>query len=419
MRVIVTGAAGFVGSHFCDLLLSQGHEVLGFDMLVPQVHGGHGLQPGADGRGFPPWPSYMDERVQPWIGDVGNTDEVYRALRQFQPDVVVHLAAFVGVGQSWSHPALYLYGGPVITASLYEAIRRHNAEQDKALQDGAGEAKASKVRRVFVAGSMSSYGEGPTEGWSDLVIGIPERDEDAAPVPTFEEWPQRPTNPYAYSKMYAEQVALNLGAQMGIETVIGRFFNVLGSRQSLGNPYTGVVAMWASTLLAGQAPIVFEDGEQSRDFIHVSDVARAILTILERGQDGEVYNVGRGERVRILDVAEWLCRAHGGGGIVPRVTGIKRAGDIRHCYADASKLRALGWAPVVTLDEALDEQWTWAQTQPEDATALLAGMAMSLREAERDGVIAGQVEVKTEGAQDADGAPSAATDDTSQGGGDV
>ena len=405
MRVFVTGAAGFIGSHFCDLLLAEGHEVMGFDMLVPQVHGGQGLQPGVGGQGFPRWPDYMDPRVGQWVGDVGNTAEVYRAIHAFRPDVVVHLAAFVGVGQSWTHPALYMYGGPVITASLYEAIRRHNAEQDKALQDGAGEAKASKVRRVFVAGSMSSYGEGPTEGWSDIVIGIPERDDEAAPVPTFEEWPQHPTNPYAYSKMYAEQVALNLGAQMGIETVVGRFFNVLGSRQALGNPYTGVVAMWASTLLAGQAPIVFEDGEQSRDFVHVSDVASAILRILERGQDGEVYNVGRGERVRILNVAEWLCVAHGGGGIVPRVTGLKRAGDIRHCYADVSKLRALGWAPKVSLDEALGEQWAWAQTQPEDATALLVGMALSLQEAERDGVLGASVDVSALDVCDAGQAP--------------
>lgn len=393
MRVIVTGGAGFVGSHLCDLLLAEGHEVMAYDVLVPQVHGGTGLQ-ATKGHGFPPWPSYMDGRVVQWLGDVGNTAEVYRALKAFLPDVVVHLAAYVGVAQSWTYPAAYLYGGPVITASLYEAIRQHNADQDKA--EGGG----TKVRRVFVAGSMASYGEGPVDlvvhDGCGRVIGtiggcrgdVPSTSEftHGEPEPTREKWPQRPQNPYAYSKMYAEQVALNLGAQMGIETVVGRFFNVLGSRQSLGNPYTGVVAMWASALLAGQAPVVFEDGEQSRDFIHVSDVARAVLTILERGEAGEVYNVGRGERTRILDVARWLCAEHGGG-LAPNLPGLKRAGDIRHCYADATKLRALGWAPQVTLSEAMREQWAWAQQQALDVSEAQIGWHKSIKEAERDGVL--------------------------------
>ena len=355
MRVLICGGAGFIGSHLCDILLAEGHEVMAYDILVPQVHGGEGLQARKAGD-VPPWPTYMDPRVQSWIGDVGNTAEVLRALDKFQPEVVVHLAAYVGVAQSWSHPAAYLYGGPVITASLYEAIRAHNA----------GDGSATPVRRVFVAGSMSSYGEG-------LVVG-------GQHCPVLEDDPLDPRNPYALSKAGAEQVALMLGAQMGIETVVGRFFNVLGSRQALGNPYTGVVAMWAAALLAGQAPVVFEDGEQSRDFIHVSDVVRGIWTIVESGEAGEVYNVGRGERVRILDVAKGLCERHGGG-IAPTLPGIRRAGDIRHCFADADKLRTLGWMPKVSLDEAIDEQWAWAQEQLADAEVGAAGFRQSLKEA--------------------------------------
>lgn len=380
MRVFCTGAAGFIGSHFCDLLLAEGHEVMGYDILVPQVHGGEGLQARKSGD-VPPWPAYMDPRVQQWVGDVGNTVEVVRALRQFQPDVVVHLAAYVGVGQSWSYPAAYLYGGPVITASLYEAIRVYNAEVSDALG----------VQRVFVAGSMSSYGEGPVVGGQSC--------------PVIEDDLLDPRNPYALSKATAEQTALMLGVQMKIPTVVGRFFNVLGSRQALGNPYTGVVATWSAALLAGSAPVVFEDGEQSRDFVHVSDVARAIWRILEAGEPGEVYNVGRGERVRILDVAKGLCarsNAATGGDVQPRLPGLIRAGDIRHCYADASKLRSLGWAPLVTLDEALDEQWTWAGGQVEDALSGAVGWATSMQQATAHQILHATGPVGSEGTSQTD-----------------
>lgn len=370
MRIMVTGGAGFIGSHLCDHLLGLGHEVMAYDILVPQVHGGDGLQT-RPGSAFPDWPTYMDPRVSQWVGDVGNCVEVLRALEQYQPDVVVHLAAYVGVAQSWTSPAAYLYA-PAVTASLYEAIRAYNTTRP-----GDG------VKRVFYAGSMSCYGEGPT---MDDAIPFGVGDSDDSPAPCPEEWPLDPQNPYALGKAEGEKVALMLGAQMGIETVVGRFFNVLGSRQALSNPYTGIVAIWAAALLSGAPPMVFEDGEQSRDFVHVSDVARAILTIVEQGEPGTIYNVGRGERVRILDVAWKLCALHGEG-YAPEVTGITRAGDIKHCYADAGKLRALGWVPLVGLDEALAEVWAWAVEQQEAANEGGAKFERALNEAMRGGVL--------------------------------
>ena len=385
MRVLITGAAGFIGSHLCDYLLSLGHEVAGIDILVPQVHGGKGLQWGG-GEVVPEWPTYMDPRVESMIMDVGNRREVLHALDQFQPEIVIHLAAFVGVGQSWYEPSMYLYGGGVITAALFEAIAHHNAKTE------------TKVRRVFVAGSMSCYGEGPwrppegLEGqdladWLGYDAGVSAQSQisnrndgelyvrparsrstpgsNAWPVGTPEDWPFDPRNPYAMAKADGERVALMLAPMLGVEVVVGRFFNVMGSRQALSNPYTGVGAIFSALLLSGQAPVVFEDGRQSRDFVHVSDVVKAIWTILERARSREVYNVGTGRRTTILELAERLCAAHGGG-LVPTVTGISRAGDIRHCIADPSKLKALGWEPTVTLDAAVEELWGWVKQQAID-----------------------------------------------------
>lgn len=351
MRVLVTGGAGFIGSHLCDYLLALGHEVAAMDILVPQVHGGQGLQWGRKGEPVPSWPDYMDSRVLQYVCDVGNKAEVFRALQEIQPEIVVHLAAFVGVGQSWYEPSMYLYGGPVITAALLEAVAHHNA--------GAG----TKVRRVFVAGSMSSYGEGPTNQWKES-------------IPTMETDAFDPQNPYAMAKAGGEQVALMLGPTLGVEVVVGRFFNVLGERQALTNPYTGVAAIFSARLLNGEPPLIFEDGQQSRDFIHVSDVVRAIWTIVERAPAGEVYNVGTGKRTTILELAQRLCALHGGG-IEPAITGARRKGDIRHCYADASKLRALGWVPEVSLDDALAQLWSWVSEQ---AVADPAGFARAFGE---------------------------------------
>lgn len=387
MRVLVTGAAGFIGSHLCDYLLSLGHEVAGIDILVPQVHGGQGLQWGG-GEAVPTWPTYMDPRVESMIMDVGNRREVLHALDQFQPEIVIHLAAFVGVGQSWYEPSMYLYGGGVITAALFEAIAHHNAKTE------------TKVRRVFVAGSMSCYGEGPVTYWgcdedgtrrlgygrlritetngrqhcSDVYGVMRKEDYEhlmkyprfyAEPEQTSESWPFDPQNPYAMAKADGERIALMLAPRLGVEAVVGRFFNVMGSRQALSNPYTGVGAIFSALLLSGQAPVVFEDGRQSRDFVHVSDVVRAIWTIVEQAPAGEVYNVGTGKRTTILELAERLCAAHGGG-LVPTVTGISRAGDIRHCIADPSKLKALGWEPTVSLDAAVEELWGWVKQQAID-----------------------------------------------------
>lgn len=353
MRVLCTGGAGFIGSHLCDLLVAQGHEVLSFDRLDEQVHGAPS-QPG----GRPSWPEYNKagerEGLANWLGDVIDGQALYDALSRFKPDAVVHLAAQVGVGQSWVRSGIYAATNLVGTYTLFDVIR-------------ALKVKGAKVPEVvFLAGSMSSYGEGP--GVVDVghikgqAVGSVVRGGDQ-PVLAGEDWPLDPQNPYALQKAQQEQAFLMLGQQLGLRTVVGRFFNVYGERQSLRNPYTGVAAIFAARILHGLAPVINDDGEQTRDFIHVSDVVNGIQAILEWGVSGEVYNVSTGRATSILQLADLLLQ-EAGVDLQPQITGEPRVGDIRHCIGDSRKLQALGWQPKVNLQEGVRELWRWVAEQP-------------------------------------------------------
>lgn len=393
-RVLCTGGAGFLGSYVVDALLARGCKVLVYDCLLPQVH-----------PQSPEWPDYQPdhESLVKWNGDIRQYANGFReALSQFGPDTVIHLAAMVGVGQSACHPAAYTSCNVTGTVSVFDWISRHNAEQDE-LIDGImlldeptadaeitvkpgetldtararvaseiAEARADlvkgvrpKVRQVFVAGSMSSYGEGPSF--------FNEHTVKRQSVATPETWELTPASVYAWTKAQSEEVALLLGRTRGLDVRVGRFFNAYGSRQALGNPYTGVAAIFFARAAAGLAPIVYEDGAQSRDFIHASDVATAVLAILDEGKAGEVYNVGTGVATSVLDLAHRIAAMTNIGDEVlfPIVTGTARVGDIRHCYADSSKLRALGWEPKITLAEGLEELRAWVASQPAEAEALL------------------------------------------------
>ena len=296
-------------------------------------------------------PEYLHPEVELQVGDVRDRDAVARAVAG--ADAVVHLAARVGVGQSMYEPAEYTDVNARGTAVLLEAL----AERP--------------VRRLLLASSMSIYGEGlyrTADG--KLIEGVErtpaqlERGEwelgGLEPVPTPETKQPSLASVYALTKFAQERLCLMFGSAYGIPTTALRLFNTYGPRQALSNPYTGVLAIFASRLLNGRPPLVFEDGRQRRDFVHVADVARAFRLALEsdRAAD-ETLNVGSGESVTVLEVAEKLARVLGVD-IPPEALHRRRAGDIRHCFADITRAReVLGYEPQVTFEKGLAELAEW------------------------------------------------------------
>ena len=369
-HILITGGAGFIGSHLADALLSRGHRVRALDNLSPQVHGSDGSRP-----------TYLDKDVELVCGDVRNPDAVRRALRGV--DVVYHLAAAVGVGQSMYEIAQYTSVNNLGTAVLLEALA------------------ARPVASLVVASSMSLYGEGLyrcSDGSS--CVGVErdlsqlraggwevrnERGEVLTPVPTPETKLPSLASVYALSKFDQERMSLLIGRAYGIPTTALRFFNVFGSRQALSNPYTGVLAIFASRLLNDNRPSVFEDGLQRRDFVSVYDVARACCLVLDRpDSSGGVFNVGSGRSYTIAEIADRIARVMGKDYLSPEVTGKYRVGDIRHCFADISLARsALGYEPKVELDNGLEELAEWLEGQVatdrvEEASAELAARGLTV-----------------------------------------
>jgi dTDP-L-rhamnose 4-epimerase len=314
-RVLVTGGGGFIGSHLADELLRAGHSVRVLDSLVEQVHG--------DSQR----PAYLAEEAELIAGDVRNAEVVRGALEGVES--VVHLAARVGVGPSMYEPAEYAAANTAGTGVLLEALLDH------------------PVRKLVVASSMSIYGEGAYEPapatertreqlqrgeWEPRGPG----GEQLEPVPTPETKRPSLASVYALTKYDQERLCLLHGAAYGVPAVALRFFNVYGPRQSLSNPYTGVLAIFASRLLNDHAPVVYEDGGQRRDFVHVADVARACrLALAQDGADGQAVNVGSGQSASVLEIAGALAQLLGKQ-IEPELSGKFRAGDIRHCFADVT-----------------------------------------------------------------------------------
>jgi dTDP-L-rhamnose 4-epimerase len=347
MKVLVTGGAGFIGSHLVDALLARGDSVRVLDSLDPQVHGKE--------RRPPEW---LDPRAELQVGAVEDRAAVARALDGV--DAVCHLAAAVGVGQSMYEIERYVAANSLGAAVLLEEIVR----------------RKERLRRVVVASSMSIYGEGAyrTAGGTpvhpDLRADEPlsrrewePRGPDGAPllpVPTPESKPLKPTSVYAVTKRDHEELFLCVGAAYRIPTTALRFFNVYGPRQALSNPYTGLIAIFSSRLMNGHAPVVFEDGLQTRDFVEVSDIVQAILLSLDReAAPGRVFNVGTGRATSVLDVARVLGRAFPAAP-APVVEHRYRAGDIRHCFADISAIRRdLGYEPRVTLERGIERLLAW------------------------------------------------------------
>jgi dTDP-L-rhamnose 4-epimerase len=349
-RVLITGGAGFIGSHLTDLLLAKGYAVRILDCFTPQVHGLSGARP-----------DYLNPDAELIVGDVRDANAVSRALTGV--DAVIHLAAFVGVGQSMYDMVSYIQVNECGTGVLLEALAKQ------------------PVRRLVIASSMSIYGEGAARDTKGNILSPAERSleqlkrgaweleadagEPLTPIATAETKQPSLSSVYALNKYAQERLCLIAGRAYNIPTIALRFFNVFGTRQALSNPYTGVLAIFASRLLNNRPPLIFEDGEQQRDFVHVSDVAQACLLALESERGiGESFNVGSGQQRSVLSIAEDLAEVMGRREVRPHVLGKYRAGDIRHCFADISRIRdELGFAPKIKFQEGLAELAEWLSGQ--------------------------------------------------------
>jgi len=347
-KILITGGAGFIGSHLADELLNKGYQVRVLDNLSEQVHGKERKRP-----------EYLDPNVELQIGDVRDKQAIKKALEGI--DAVFHLAAMVGVGQSMYELREYTEVNNLGTATLLEALIEN------------------PVEKLIVASSMSIYGEGLYKdaagndkmacerALTNLKKDIWEMYENDAilePAPTPENKTPNLSSIYALSKYDQECLCLITGKAYNIPTTALRFFNVYGTRQALSNPYTGVLAIFASRLLNDKPPLIFEDGKQKRDFIHVKDVARACRLALERSEvNGEVVNIGSGNQYTILYIANKLAEIMKKD-IPLEVTSKYRVGDIRHCFADTTTMKSLlEFEPQVDFEEGLYELAEWLKGQ--------------------------------------------------------
>ena len=349
-RVLITGGAGFVGSYLADALLKRGHFVRVYDSLSAQVHP----------RGIP---DYLAGEIELVRGDVRDMENLREAVRGI--DVIYHLSAAVGVGQSMYEIAHYMSVNTQGTANLLQVLLDMKIP----------------IEKLIVASSMSIYGEGrymcpncgdvapPVRETKQLLekkweMYCPVCNETLSPIPTDESKPLQASSIYALSKKDQEEMVLLFGRTYGLPAVALRYFNIYGPRQALSNPYTGVAAIFASRLLNGRSPMIFEDGRQMRDFVSVHDITAANLLAMERSEaDGMAVNIGSGDPVTIATVADVLSSTLGVR-VAAEITGKYRAGDIRHCYADISTAkRALGYGPKVHFADGVRELVQWLREQ--------------------------------------------------------
>lgn len=380
MKILITGGAGFIGSATAAKLAAAGHEITVLDTLSEQIHG---VDPERS-----PTHRKASEAAQVVRGDVRDRDLMFDLVPRF--DAVLHLAAETGTGQSMYDVIRYNDVNVMGTAVLLEA-----------LAGGAG-----AVRRLVIASSRSVYGEGSYRcadhgivhpGDRDVAAlaagkfdpDCPECGKPVRPVATSESAPVAPASVYAVTKLAQEQLMMATGRARGVPTIALRYQNVYGPGQSLSNPYTGILSIFSREMLARRPIEIFEDGLESRDFIHVEDVARAnVAALTGEAAAFAVANIGTGTATSVLSLANELARNFGYD-LDPRISGRFRAGDIRHNFAsiDAAK-RLLGWEPQIPIAAGLDEFCSWVreelQSQGPDQ-----GYGNSLRELEERGLLAG------------------------------
>lgn len=373
MKILVTGGAGFIGSHLVDALLARGHQVRVYDNLEAQVHG--------DGQRVP---EYLNKDAEFIWGDMRDRQSLRRVIDGVE--VIYHQAAAVGVGQSMYQIQKYVQVNALGTANLLDIIVNEKI----------------RVQRLILASSMSNYGEGKYRCHRcgvvypklrsleqlkacDWELRCPLCDAPVSPLPTDEEKPLFPTSIYATTKRDQEEMFCEIGVAYGIPTIVLRYFNVYGPRQALSNPYTGVIAIFSSCILSGLPPVIFEDGLQARDFIHVEDIIQANLLALEMPEAGvEIFNVGTGVPTNLVHLLAMLRDALSVGECEPaKVSGRYRAGDIRHCFADISKVRSkLGFTPQVAIEDGIKGLTNWLKSQaPSD------GILRAMSELEAKGLV--------------------------------
>jgi dTDP-L-rhamnose 4-epimerase len=345
--ILITGGAGFIGRAVSAELLGRGYRVRVLDSLIEQVHGGHEPE--------------LDREIELVRADVRDADAVAKALKGV--GAVIHLAAEVGVGQSMYEVERYTSVNDVGTAVLAEALI------------------STPVRRVVTASSMSIYGEGlyvdadgelvetaeraPSRDGQTEWNPLDRRGRPLTPVATPEWKRANLASIYALNKYVQERTTHIIAGSYGMESVCLRLFNVYGPGQALSNPYTGVLAIFAARLLNRQRPMIFEDGEQRRDFVHVSDVARAFAEALTNPKAaGQTYNIGSGQDRSVTEVARALAAAMGRPDLEPQIVGKARVGDIRHCFCDTTKAaEELGFRARTDFRAGLSALAEWVASQ--------------------------------------------------------
>ncbi len=349
-KVLVTGGSGFIGSYTVDLLIDEGYDVTVLDNNERQVHE----------RGIP---KYVNQKAKYVMGDVRYGKHWSKAL--YGCEYVIHLAASVGVGQSFWESRKYMSVNTLGTASLYDVL----------IHD---ESISKKIKKIVVASSKSIYGEGAykcrthgevfpyTRGIDQLArkdweVSCPTCGDKVSPVGVKEEKLPQNLSPYALSKYDSERIAVDYSSLLSIPTVAFRYFNAYGPRQSMSNPYTGVMAIFLSRLKNKKSPIVFEDGKQLRDFIYVEDLAKFNVKALERGEG--VFNIGTGKTTSLLGIIQMLNTLTGSN-VNPEITGEFRLGDNRHDYADISNLKsAFGSYAFTPLNEGMNKLVEWSANE--------------------------------------------------------
>jgi len=346
MKVLITGGAGFIGSHTADALLAKGHQVRVLDILQQPVHRGGEK------------PAYLDPEIEFMIGDVRDEAALLAALRGV--DAVYHLAAFQDYLPEFSR---FFSTNVTSTALIYELIVREKLP----------------IQKVIVASSQAALGEGlyldadgkrvlpglrPDENLARGVWEIQPGFDQKGPLTyqATDETVANPQNCYGTSKIAQENAALNLGRMYGIPSVAMRYSIVQGPRQSLYNAYSGACRIFSLSFHVGRAPVIYEDGKQVRDFVNYLDVVDANLKVLEDDRANyEMFNVGGDKAVTVGEFAQTVGQVFGHNDFEPQASGKYRFGDTRHILSDVSKLKALGWKPQRSTYDSVTAYRNWME----------------------------------------------------------